>query len=159
MNSMVIFRTPVVSVVTTHDAPPSPPRKAPRIDPVLNPLASCYCWVGESIVLRILTSWSWLKTCCPPVFSVSIWGSSSFAFSKAYCQVFFSTLPCFYLRSLLCCPSEKLFSWREEKGHIASLSVLRTRTPSVPRLQFLRHNFFPCTKVYLMRYFRWIPGR
>lgn len=89
MNSMVIFRTPVVSVVTTHAAPCSPPRKAPRIDPVLTPLASCYCWVGESIVLRILTSWSWLKTCCPPVFSVSIWGSPSFAFSKAYCQVFF----------------------------------------------------------------------
>lgn len=144
MNSMVIFRTPVVSVVTTHAVPPPPPSQAPRIDPVLNPLALCYCWVGESIVLRILTSWSWLKTCCPPVFSVSIWGSPSFAFWKAYYQGLFSVLCCFYLPSLLCRPREKWFLWGEGKGHTANLSILCTRTPRVPRLQFLRHNFFTC---------------
>lgn len=55
MESMVIFRTPVVSVVTTHAAPPSPPRKAPRIDPGLNPLASCYCWVGAKALFFL--SW------------------------------------------------------------------------------------------------------
>lgn len=81
---MVIFMRPVVSVLTTHTNPFSSQLGSKHLFSLKGSSPGVQ-WVRESIVLpSFLTSWSKLKLYCPQAFSVSIKGSPSFGFSKAY---------------------------------------------------------------------------